>query len=280
VRCVGRSILHYSWEAKSAASRERRSLVAVSGSALLVAVIGVVGLALEARIVAGADTRAVCSGDGRTLATSLACAVAEGCRGLISFGIAGGLSPDLRTGTCVVGSTIISETAQLMTDSDWSRSLLQVLPGAVHGAIVGLSSRIVAHPDAKRALRARTGALAVDNESHVVASAAAARGLPMAAVRVIMDPVTRELPASALAAVRANGTIDLAAVIRSLASEPSDLPMLLRTTLDALIGFAALFRCRQLLGPALGLPAALPIRPPERKASMESPGASLCGLKE
>ena len=98
MRCVGRSILHYSWEAKSAASRERRSLVAVSGSALLVAVIGVVGLALEARIVAGADTRAVCSGDGRTLATSLACAVAEGCRGLISFGIAGGLSPDLRTG--------------------------------------------------------------------------------------------------------------------------------------------------------------------------------------
>jgi adenosylhomocysteine nucleosidase len=76
----------------------------------------------------------------------------------MSFGIAGGLSPDLRTGTCVVGSTIISETAQLMTDSDWSRSLLQVLPGAVHGAIVGVSSRIVAHPDAKRALRARTGA--------------------------------------------------------------------------------------------------------------------------
>jgi adenosylhomocysteine nucleosidase len=278
VRCVGRSILHYCWEAKSAASREQRSLVAVSGSALLVAVIGVVGLALEARIVAGADTRAVCSGDGRTLATSLACAVAEGCRGLISFGVAGGLSPDLRTGTCVVGSTIISETAPLMTDSDWSRSLLQVLPGAVHGAIVGVS-RIVAHPDAKRTLRARTGALAVDNESHIVASAAAACGLPMAAVRVIMDPVTRELPASALAAVRANGTIDLAAVIRSLAREPSDLPMLLRTTLDALIGFAALFRCRQLLGPALRLPA-LPIPTPGRKASMESPGASLCGLKE
>jgi len=141
-----------------------------------------------------------------------------------------------------------------MTDSDWSRSLLQLLPGAVHGAIVGVSSRIVAHPDAKRALRARTGALAVDNESHVVASAAAARGLPMAAVRVIMDPLTRELPASALAAVRANGTIDLAALIRSLVREPSDLPMLLRTTIDALIGFAALFRCRQLLGPARGYP--------------------------
>jgi len=43
----------------------------------------------------------------------------------------------------------------------------------------------------------------------------------MAAVRVIMDPVTANFRV-AVAAVRANGTIDLAAVIRSLAREPSD----------------------------------------------------------
>ena len=98
-------------------------------------------------------------------------------------------------------------------------------------------------------------ALAVDNESHVVASVAAACGLPMAAVRVIMDPVTRELPAVALAAVRANGTIDLAALIHSIMRRPGELPMLLRTALDAWIGFAALLRCRQLLGPGFGLPA-------------------------
>jgi hypothetical protein len=66
----------------------------------LAAVIGVTGLAFEARIAAGRNTRAICSGDRRMLAASIACAVTEDCRGLISFGIAGGLSPDLRTGTC------------------------------------------------------------------------------------------------------------------------------------------------------------------------------------
>ena len=76
----------------------------------------------------------------------------------------------------------------------------------------------------------------------------------MAAVRVIIDPATRELPRAALAAMRPNGTIDLATLIRSMMREPSELLLLLlRTALDALIGVAALLCCRQLLGPGLGL---------------------------
>lgn len=220
----------------------------------MAAVTGVTGLAFEARIAAGRHTRAICSGDGRMLAASIACAVTEDCRGLISFGIAGGLLPDLRTGTCVVGSTIVSETTQVATDRNWSRALLQLIPDAVHGAIFGAAT-VVSHPEAKRDLHANTGALAVDNESHVVASVAAARGLPMAAVRIIMDPATRELPRAALAAVRPNGTIDLATLIRSMMREPGELLMLLQTAQDALIGFSALLRCRQLLGPGLGLPS-------------------------
>jgi adenosylhomocysteine nucleosidase len=245
----------------------------------LVAVVGVAGLALEARIGAGRHTRAICGGDGRMLATSLACAIAGDCRGLISFGIAGGLSPDLRPGTCVVGSTIVSETTLLITDRKWSRNLLQLVPGAIHGAIVGVASPCVADPEAKRVLHASTGALAVNNESHVVASVAAARGLPMAAVRVMMDPAIRELPRAALAAVRANGTIDLAALIRSMMREPGELPMLLQTALDALIGFAALLRCRQLLGPGLGLPS-LRMREPETRSDIQNPGAAICCVED
>jgi len=225
-----------------------------SGSWLLAAVIGVTGLAFEAQIAADSHTHAICSGDGSTLARSLASAIAGDCRGLISFGIAGGLSPGLRAGTCIVGSTIVAEAIEFSTDRHWSQALLRLIPDAIYGAIAGVTT-IAAHPEAKRSLHMRTGALAVDNESQVVASVAAACGLPMAAVRVIMDPVTRELPAAALATVRANGTIDLAALIRSITRRPGELPMLLRTALDAWIGFAALLRCRQLLGPGFGLPA-------------------------
>ena len=219
----------------------------------MAAVLGVVGLAFEARIAAGRDTRVICSGDGRTLPTALACAIPGDCRGLVSFGVAGGLAPQLHAGTCVVGSVITSGTTRFMTDWNWSRNLLQVIPGAVYGAIVGVSSPI-AQRDAKRALHVSTGALAVDMESHVVASVAATRALPMAAVRVITDSAMRELPRASLAAMRANGTIDMTALIRSMMKGTSELPMLLWTAFDAMVGLAALVRCRQFIGPSFGLP--------------------------
>jgi hopanoid-associated phosphorylase len=223
----------------------------------LAVVIGVTGLAFEAQIAADSHTHAICSGEGSTLARSLASAIAGDCRGLISFGIAGGLSPGLRAGTCIVGSSIVAETIEFSTDRHWSQALLRLNPDAFYGAIAGVTT-IAAHPEAKRSLHMSTGALAVDNESHVVASVAEACGLPMAAVRVILDPVTRGLPAAALATVRANGTINLAALIHSIVRRPAELPMLLRTALDAWIGFAELLRCRQLLGAGFGLPALQP----------------------
>ena len=219
----------------------------------MAAVLGVSGLAFEARIAAGRDTRVMCSGDGRTLSTALARAISGDCRGLVSFGVAGGLAPQLHAGTCVVGSVITSGTTRFMTDWNWSRNLLRAIPGAVYGPIVGVSAPI-AQPEAKRDLHISTGAVAVDMESHVVASVAAARSLPVTAVRVITDSAIRELRPVALAAMRANGTIDVAAVIRSMMKDPSELPMLLRTALDAAFGLAALLRCRQFLGPSFGLP--------------------------
>src|SRR3954468_14454496 len=68
-------------------------------------VIVVVGMAFEARIAAGAGVSVICSGDGRNLAAVLARTItqarasSEGCRGVVSFGVAGGLAPDLKPGT-------------------------------------------------------------------------------------------------------------------------------------------------------------------------------------
>ena len=214
----------------------------------MVAVLGVVGLAFEARVAARRNTQVICSG-GRMLPTALACAIAGDCRGLVSFGVAGGLTPELHAGTCVVGSMITSGTTRFMTNRNWSRNLLRAIPGAVYGPIVGVSAPI-AQPEAKRALHISTGALAVDMESHVVASVAAARSLPVTAVRVITDSAIRELRPIALAAMRANGTIDIAAVIRSMMKDPSELPMLLQTALDAVIGLVALLAAASFLAQA------------------------------
>jgi adenosylhomocysteine nucleosidase len=231
------------------------------GADLPVAVIAVAGMAFEARIAARRGTRVICgNGNAHALAGTLAGAIGDDCHGLISFGVAGGLSPHLRAGSCVVGSNIFSGTTRFATDRGWAENLLQAIPGAVHGGIVGVPAP-VAHPDAKHALHARTGAIAVDMESHVVASVAAARGLPMAAIRVITDSALCALPACALAAMRPDGTISVVAMIRSILKAPGELPMLLRTARDALMGGLALHRSRHLLGATFALPdCGLPVQ--------------------
>ncbi len=212
----------------------------------------VVGMAFEARIAAGLGVPVICGGDGHNLVTSLARAMAAGCGGLISFGVAGGLAPDLKPGTCVIGSAILDDEGQQETDARWASRLMKIIPDAVHGPIVGVREPI-AHASAKRDLHRQTGAIAVDMESQVVARAAARHGVPLAAIRVVIDPVERTIPRSALAGTRPDGTIDPLAVVRSLIRYPRDLAGLIRMSLDARAARATLVRGSALLGPGLGL---------------------------
>ena len=153
----------------------------------------VVGLEFEARIAAGPGMQVICSGDGRQLATALSCAITDDCRGLVSFGVAGGLAPELQPGDCVVGSAVLSGSTRLEMDRHWSQKLLATIPEAICGTLLGVSAP-VADPKTKRTLYLKTGAMAVDMESHVVAQVAAGHGLPAAAIRVITDPAMRALP--------------------------------------------------------------------------------------
>jgi adenosylhomocysteine nucleosidase len=212
----------------------------------------VVGMAFEARIASGLGVRVICGGDGQNLATSLARAMAVGCGGLISFGVAGGLTSDLKPGTCVIASVILDGKTQSPTDARWAQRLMRIIPDTVHGPIVGVR-KPVAHSAAKAALHRETGAIAVDMESHVVARAAVQHGVPLAAIRVVVDPVERTIPRSALAGTRSDGTIDPLAVVRSLMRCPRDLAGLIRMSLDARAARATLVRGSALLGPGLGL---------------------------
>jgi hopanoid-associated phosphorylase len=192
-------------------------------------IVVVVGLAFEARIAAGPNTAVICSGDGRELSANLECAISAGCRGLLSFGLAGGLAPQLRPGACLVASEIVSAAGRLTTHPHWSQNLLKAFPQAIGGPILGHAAPVM-EPAAKHALWQQTGAHAVDMESHIVAQMAAVHGLPMAAVRVVADPGHRALPRAALAGMRPDGRTDVIAVLRSLRSQPRELPALIRTT--------------------------------------------------
>jgi hopanoid-associated phosphorylase len=212
----------------------------------------VVGMAFEARIAARLGVPVICGGDGKYLEASLNRAMAAGCSGLISFGVAGGLASNLAPGTCVIGSSVIDDDDERATDARWASRLARLIPGSVQGSIVGVREPI-AHAQAKRRLHETTGAIAVDMESHMVARAAEQHGVPFAAIRVVVDPVERTIPRSALAGSRSDGTVDPRAVLRSLVRYPGDLFGLIRMSLDARVARATLVRGRDLLGPGLGL---------------------------
>ena len=70
-------------------------------------------------------------------------------------------------------------------------------------------------------------------ESFQAAALARELGVPFAAVRVVADPVERELPPAVHSGLQPDGSVALAAVFDSLAREPGQIFSLARVTLDA-----------------------------------------------
>lgn len=214
-------------------------------------VIAFVGMAFEARIAAGPGVLVFCRNAQRELATAAESAARNGYRGIISFGVAGGLQSGLRAGDWVVASAVLESQAVRATDAAWSGRLLDVIGGASHAPIIGVDNP-VAEPAMKRELHKTTGAAAVDMESHVVARLAAAYGLAFAAVRVIIDPAHRAVPPAALLGMAPDGRASIAAVLRGLIARPSQIPLLARIGVDAFAARGELRRVRRLLGPHFG----------------------------
>jgi adenosylhomocysteine nucleosidase len=215
-------------------------------------VIAFVGLAFEARVAAGPGVKVVCRTAGSELETVADQAVRQGYRGMISFGVAGGLASHLRAGDWVVASAIRESQTVRATDAAWSRKLLGMIRGAIHAPIVGVDTP-VAEPAKKRELYRTTGAAAVDMESHVAARVAAEHKLAFAAARVVVDPAHRKVPPAALIGMRPDGRANVWAVIRDLMARPAQLSPLARIAVDAFAARTAMARVRRRLGPHFGL---------------------------
>lgn len=210
-----------------------------------------VGLRFEARIAAAPGVLVICRAACPEYPMLLRRAAEAGCRCMLSFGVAGGLSPELRPGDCVIASSVIDEQRSYATDREWSERLVEIAPGIRRGVIAGVNA-VVQEPVEKRALGLRTGAIAVDMESHLVARAARDQGLAFAVIRVIIDPAERTVPDAALFALRLTGGAYLNALVSELATRPSELRALLRIAIDSYAARASLLRIRRALGPQFG----------------------------
>jgi adenosylhomocysteine nucleosidase len=216
------------------------------------AVIAFVGMAFEAKIAAGPGVLVLTRHSRRELSAAAKQAAHLGCRGIISFGVAGGLAANLRPGDWVVASAVVESDRTRSTDAVWSGRLCDAIKGARFAPIMGVDAP-VAEPETKRALHRATGAAAVDMESHVVAQVAAEHGLAFTALRVIVDPVDRTIPPAALVGMGPGVRADAAAVLREVIARPAQLSSLLRVSLDAYFARTEMLRVRELLGPHFGL---------------------------
>ena len=215
----------------------------------------VTGLKRESRILAGPGIEAIACGGRASLLEARIDELAARATAILSIGLGGGLDPRLRPGSWVVAAAVSHDCGLIETDRPWSARLERSLSGAFRGVIAGIDAP-VASPAERAALAHATGALAADMESHVAARVAARRGLPFAAARVISDGAGRTLPAAALAGMKADGGMDLLAVLAALARDPRQLPALLLTAAEAGTAFRSLVDGRRLLGAALAAPRA------------------------
>jgi hopanoid-associated phosphorylase len=224
-------------------------------------VIAVTGMAFEARIARGDGVDVVFAARSDLLERALSAAVARGCSGIVSFGTAGGLAPDLEPGTLIVADSVDGPFGRFATDAGWSERLAVALGATPLGArlrrgtLAAVTAPLTSAHD-KQALHRSTGALAVDMESHIAGAVAAAHGLPFAVCRAIVDPAWRTLPPAATAGLRDDGHTALAPILRELVRQPSQLGSLIQLAGDARAARQSLVQARQALGAAGALRAA------------------------
>lgn len=219
----------------------------------------VTGLVQEARIAAGPGMVVVCSSsDPRQLRTLLTVFDPTSIRGVISFGVAGGLDPSLKPGDVVVATEVTAGDARWLAGSLNEGLITSLTLGrrrVVRGGLAGVEE-VVAAKARKAALWLQTGAAAVDMESHIAAAYAAEAGLPFAALRVISDAAHRSLPSLARSAIRPDGKVDLGRILGSVARNPTTLRALVSAGLDFNRALKSLRGCRGLLLGSEGLVAA------------------------
>ncbi len=210
----------------------------------------VVGLAAEGKIASSLGRVAAGGGDSAGAEQVARALVTDGARALLSFGLAGGLDPDLRPGRLIVPRAVLLGLDESGRPDDAAGdvgrcaanpAMVESLGGATCELILG-ASEVVSDAATKRRLREQTGASAIDLESGAVARIARERGLPFAVLRAICDPAERSLPPAALIALGGSGEIQILKLLASVAANPSQIPGLIALARDAAAARRALIR--------------------------------------
>jgi adenosylhomocysteine nucleosidase len=192
----------------------------------------VTGMQFEADIIraelakAGAPDSIVvaCAGPSYTAARRTAERLLdEGSEALLSFGVAGALLEEVKSGTLLIASQVIHWQDTVEADRAWVERLKEALgkpPFRTETGNLAHSDPPAVSPADKRSLHILTKALGVDMESFGVGEIARDRGVPFLTLRVVADGATRILPTAALEAANPDGSVSAARALGTLALRP------------------------------------------------------------
>jgi nucleoside phosphorylase len=173
---------------------------------------------LQRLVRAQSDVKVLLTGIGRRNAEQMIREALAGQRFqfVLTCGFAGGLNPELPTGTVVFSA-----------DEGFSRSPALLAAGA-QPARFHCADRIATSAEEKRRLWQSTGADAVEMESAVIRTACREHGIPSATVRVISDNANEDLPLDFNRLMDAEQNVSYARLALALASSPGKIGALLR----------------------------------------------------
>ncbi len=155
--------------------------------------------------------------------------IAAGCERLISFGLAGALSPGFKAGDVVLADRVVDPVGAVVGEpsADWieavaGRSSEMADGPALHiGGIVS-ALEIITSASVKAALQSSTGCLAVEMEAAGVARAAKDHGVAFLCVKAISDTADQNLPVNLLGVIKPDGTPRPGTLLGGLVARPGD----------------------------------------------------------
>jgi nucleoside phosphorylase len=145
---------------------------------------------------------------------------------VVVCGIAGGLAPDL-----TVGSVVVPEA--VMDVASGKRYGSAPMDGVERRGLVATADHLILDEGRLGELEA-LGVVALEMESSGVAAACEAAGVPWTTFRVISDrPDEHLLDAAMMSLLRPDGTADVGAALRLMATQPKRIPVMVRLGRDS-----------------------------------------------
>ena len=160
---------------------------------------------------------------------------------VISGGVCGALAPDLIAGEVVLPESVLGPAGERLNVTPTRHRQVTELAGSARGGGTLMTAReVAATAEAKAALFASTGAVAVDMESSVILAHAAGAGCPTLVVRGVSDVASENVPLQLIDLMAPEGTLRPVRALALLA-RPRVLPRALalgQATRRALIAVA------------------------------------------